>query len=56
MSLSNGGGAHSTSHSHGAKNAGPQFGKPLDFRGLRRAPINEQGVVYLFGIISSTWA
>jgi len=29
-----------------------QFGQPIDFRGLRFAPINEQGVVYLFGMIS----
>jgi hypothetical protein len=29
-----------------------QFGEPLDFRGLRYAPINEQGVVYIFGMIS----
>lgn len=29
-----------------------QFGEPLDFRGLRFAPINEQGVVYVFGMIS----
>ncbi len=29
-----------------------QFGEPIDFRGLRFAPINEQGVVYLFGMIS----
>jgi len=28
------------------------FGEPIDFRGLRFAPINEQGVVYLFGMIS----
>jgi hypothetical protein len=28
------------------------FGEPLDFRGLRYAPINEQGVVYLFGMVS----
>jgi hypothetical protein len=28
------------------------FGQPIDFRGLRSAPINEQGVVYLFGMIS----
>jgi hypothetical protein len=34
------------------KHPGPQFGKPRDFRGLRHAPINEQGVVYLFGIVS----
>ncbi len=29
-----------------------QFGAPIAFRGLRFAPINEQGVVFLFGIIS----
>lgn len=28
------------------------FGEPIDFRGLRYAPVNEQGVVYLFGMIS----
>lgn len=28
------------------------FGDPLNFRGLRHAPINEQGVVFLFGMIS----
>src|SRR5574341_590145 len=29
-----------------------QFGEPIDFRGLRFAPINEQGVVYVFGMVS----
>jgi len=29
-----------------------QFGEPIDFEGLRHAPINELGVVFLFGIIS----
>jgi hypothetical protein len=29
-----------------------QFGEPIDFRGLRFAPINEQGVVYVFAMIS----
>lgn len=29
-----------------------QYGEPLDFRGLRHAPINEQGVVYIFGMVS----
>jgi hypothetical protein len=28
------------------------YGEPIDFRGLRHAPINEQGVIYLFGIVS----
>jgi hypothetical protein len=30
----------------------PLFGEPIDFRGLRHAPINEQGVVYLSGMVS----
>ncbi len=29
-----------------------QFGEPIDFRGLRFAPINEQGVVFIFGMVS----
>lgn len=28
------------------------YGEPIDFRGFRHAPINEQGVVYLFGMVS----
>ncbi len=28
------------------------YGEILNFRGLRHAPINEQGVVYLFGMVS----
>jgi len=28
------------------------YGEPIDFRGLRYAPVNEQGVVYLFGMVS----
>jgi len=31
---------------------GMEFGPPINFRGLRHAPINEQGVVFLFGMIS----
>lgn len=30
----------------------PTFGKPMDFRGLRYEPVNEQGVVFLFGMIA----
>ena len=30
---------------------GPEYGAPIDFRGLRHAPINEQGVVFLFGMV-----
>ncbi|MBC7816766.1 MAG: hypothetical protein IAG10_07755, partial [Planctomycetaceae bacterium] len=28
------------------------YGEPISFRGLRHAPVNEQGVVYLFGMVS----
>jgi hypothetical protein len=34
------------------KRAGTQYGPPMSFRGLRHAPVNEQGVVYLFGMVS----
>jgi hypothetical protein len=34
------------------KGHGPHFGPPINFRGLRHAPINEQGVVFLFGMVS----
>jgi len=36
-----------------AKSSGVVFGAPMHFRGLRHAPTNEQGVVYLFGMVSS---
>ncbi len=29
-----------------------EFGELIDFRGLRHAPINENGVIYLFGMVS----
>jgi hypothetical protein len=29
------------------------FGPPLNFRGLQHEPVNEQGVVFLFGIVAS---
>ena len=35
------------------KGEGLEYGAPINFRGLRHAPINEQGVVYLFGMVSS---
>ena len=28
------------------------YGEPINFRGFRHAPINEQGVVFLFGMVS----
>ena len=30
----------------------PTYGKPMDFRGLRHEPVNEQGVVLLFGMVA----
>jgi hypothetical protein len=36
-----------------AKRAGIVYGAPIEFQGLRNAPTNEQGVVYLFGLVSS---
>jgi hypothetical protein len=30
----------------------PTYGNPLDFRGLSREPVNEQGVVPLFGMVA----
>jgi len=29
-----------------------EYGTPIDFRGLRHAPLNEQGVVYLFALVA----
>src|SRR6266404_5659357 len=30
----------------------PTYGNPIDFRGLRHEPVNEQGVVFLFGMLA----
>jgi len=30
----------------------PTYGDRIDFRGLRHAPVNEQGVVFLFGMVA----
>jgi hypothetical protein len=30
----------------------PTYGDPIDFRGLRHAPVNENGVIFLFGIVA----
>lgn len=35
-----------------AKGHGPRYGAPINFRGLRHAPLNEYGVVFLFGMVS----
>jgi hypothetical protein len=30
----------------------PTYGDPIDFRGLRHEPVNEDGVVFLFGMVA----
>jgi hypothetical protein len=45
-------GSHTLSKTVWTKGSGPVFGQPIDFRGLRHAPINEQGVVFLFGMVA----
>lgn len=40
------------SHRHSRLNDRPTYGNPIDFRGLRHEPVNEQGVVFLFGMVA----
>ena len=40
------------SHRHGKLDNRPTYGNPIDFRGLRHEPVNEQGVVFLFGMVA----
>ena len=37
---------------HGKLDNRPIYGDPIDFRGLRHEPVNEQGVVFLFGMVA----
>lgn len=37
---------------HAKLNDRPTYGNPIDFRGLRHEPVNEQGVVFLFGMVA----
>jgi len=37
---------------HGKRDDRPTYGNPIDFRGLRHEPVNEQGVVFLFGMVA----
>jgi len=37
---------------HGKLDNRPVYGDPIDFRGLRHEPVNEQGVVFLFGMVA----
>jgi len=39
-------------HFHTRRADRPIFGDPIDFRGLRHEPVNEQGVVFLFGMVA----
>jgi HNH endonuclease len=37
---------------HAPRKDRPTYGNPIDFRGLRHEPVNEQGVVLLFGLVA----
>lgn len=37
---------------HSRLNSRATYGNPTDFRGLRHEPVNEQGVVFLFGMVA----
>jgi hypothetical protein len=37
---------------HNKLHGRPIYGDPIDFRGLRHEPVNEQGVVFLFGMVA----
>lgn len=37
---------------HRKLNDRPTYGDPIDFRGLRHAPVNENGVVFRFGMVA----
>ncbi|MBN1506661.1 MAG: hypothetical protein JW955_07435 [Sedimentisphaerales bacterium] len=40
------------SQTHARLDNRPTYGNPIDFRGLRHEPVNESGVVFLFGIVA----
>ncbi len=39
-------------HLHGKLGNRPWYGEPIDFRGLLHEPVNELGVVFLFGMVA----
>lgn len=39
-------------HRHSRLDDRPTYGNPIDFRELRHEPVNEQGVVFLFGMVA----
>lgn len=44
--------AHRERPFHAKLNGRATYGNPIDFRGLRHEPVNEQGVVFLFGMLA----
>jgi len=44
--------AGSRAQAHTKLGGRPTYGNPIGFRGLRHEPINEQGVVFLFGMVA----
>lgn len=44
--------AFAAQHRHTKLTGRPTYGNPIDFRGLRHQPVNEQGVVFLFGMVA----
>lgn len=44
--------SNSTRHRHLKLQDRPTYGNPIDFRGLRHEPVNEDGVVFLFGMVA----
>lgn len=38
---------------HARRDDRTTYGNPIDFRGLRHEPVNEQGVVFLFGMVAN---
>ena len=45
-------GQQATERSWPKREGRPTYGAPIDFRGLRHEPVNEQGVVFLFGMVA----
>jgi len=39
-------------HTYARLDNRPTYGNPIDFRGLRHEPVNESGVVFLFGMVA----
>ena len=44
--------SHLPASRHEKRSGATTYGNPIDFRGLRHEPVNEQGVVFLFGMVA----